>query len=347
VVETAPANPATANAAVQTKSGSSDLCELFMVRPFLEVIKPYLFIRLSLLLRHALRSSRLKASGATFSTKNGLFQRKNDMLDSCAFRAAGGGRAVSDGPVGARPLVVIPTYDERENIASIVEAIHRNLPQATIWIVDDNSPDGTGHIADELAAKDPRVGVIHRAGKMGLGTAYVEAFQHALAQDFDVIIEMDADFSHDPAYLPGLMEALQDADFVLGSRYTEGGGTRNWSWMRQMISRGGNLVANIGLGVVTRDATGGFRAFRRTALEQLDLSELKLRGYGFQIEVVYQLERKGMRIKEVPIVFVERVNGRSKMSKGIVLEAVIHILRRRLGRLRRKKTRMERSPRSR
>jgi dolichol-phosphate mannosyltransferase len=255
------------------------------------------------------------------------------MVDSCAFRTDSGGRAVSDGPVGARPLVVIPTYDERENILSIVEAVHTLLPEATVWIVDDNSPDGTGRIADELAARDPRVGVIHRAGKLGLGTAYVEAFGRALAQDFDVIVEMDADFSHDPAYLPALLAALQSADFVLGSRYIEGGGTRNWSKLRQMISRGGNLVANVGLGVKTRDSTGGFRAFRREALEQLDLEELKLRGYGFQIEVVYQLERKGLRIKEVPIIFVERVSGRSKMSKGIVLEAILHILRRRLGEL--------------
>jgi dolichol-phosphate mannosyltransferase len=236
---------------------------------------------------------------------------------------------VSDGPVGARPLVVIPTYNERDNILPLVEAIHRHLPLATIWIVDDNSPDGTGVIADDLASSDTRVCVIHRAGKLGLGTAYAEAFQRALADHFDVVFEMDADFSHDPAYLPVLLDALQHADFVLGSRYVHGGGTRNWSALRRFISRGGNVVANLGLGVKTRDATGGFRAFRRSALEALDFDRLKLRGYGFQIEVVYQLEREGLRIVEVPITFVERVNGESKMSRAIVLEAVLHIIHRR------------------
>jgi dolichol-phosphate mannosyltransferase len=236
---------------------------------------------------------------------------------------------VSDGPVGARPLVVIPTYNERDNILPLVESILRRLPRATIWIVDDNSPDGTGSIADDLANTDERVQVVHRPGKLGLGTAYAEAFQRALADDFDVVFEMDADFSHDPAYLPALLEALQDADFVLGSRYVPGGGTRNWSPIRRFISRMGNVVANIGLGVKTRDATGGFRAFRPSALSALDFDRLKLRGYGFQIEVVYQLERAGARIVEVPIVFVERVTGESKMSKAIVLEAMFHIARRR------------------
>ena len=246
------------------------------------------------------------------------------------FRESKGKRSVSEGPVGARPLVVIPTYNERENIVPMVEAIHRHLPQATVWIVDDNSPDGTGRLADDMAANDSRVAVIHRSGKQGLGTAYVAAFTRALQEDFDLIFEMDADFSHDPSYLPELLRAAQEADFVLGSRYVPGGGTRNWSKVRQFISRGGNLVANIGLGVKTRDATGGFRAFRRSALQALNLDELKLRGYGFQIEVVYQLERKGLRIVEVPITFVERVNGESKMSKTIVLEAIVHIAHRRL-----------------
>jgi dolichol-phosphate mannosyltransferase len=241
---------------------------------------------------------------------------------------------VSDRPVGARPLVVIPTYNERDNILPLVEAIHAQLPHATIWIVDDNSPDGTGRIADELATADPRVQVIHRAEKLGLGTAYADAFQRALLEDFDVIVEMDADFSHDPAYLPSLLDALQHADFVLGSRYVPGGGTRNWSSVRRFISRAGNLVANVGLGVRTRDATGGFRAFRPCALSALDFERLKLRGYGFQIEVVYQLERAGARIVEVPIVFVERVTGESKMSKAIVLEAMLHIVHRRWDELR-------------
>jgi dolichol-phosphate mannosyltransferase len=233
-------------------------------------------------------------------------------------------------PVGQRPVVVLPTYNERENLVPIVKAIQEQLPQASIWIVDDNSPDGTGQLADDLASQDDRIEVFHRPAKLGLGTAYVEAFRHALERDFDAVIEMDADFSHDPRYLPALLAGLQEADFVLGSRYVEGGGTQNWSRARQAISRGGNIVAQLGLGVKTRDATGGYRAFRRSTLQQLHLEDLRLRGYGFQIEVVYQIEHRGLHIKEIPIVFVERVAGQSKMSKDIAFEAFLHILRRRL-----------------
>lgn len=236
---------------------------------------------------------------------------------------------------GRRPLVVLPTYNERDNLAPIVRAVRSRLPDAMVWIVDDNSPDGTGQIADTLAADDPSVEVIHRPGKLGLGTAYVDAFRCALAHDFDCIVQMDADFSHDPSYLPLLVERLNDADLVIGSRYTAGGGTRNWSRVRQTISRGGNLVARAGLGVRVHDATGGFRAYRRSTIEQLHFEDLKLRGYGFQIEVVFQVERRGLRIVEAPIVFVERASGTSKMSKGIVLEAVLHIIHRRIRMLRR------------
>jgi dolichol-phosphate mannosyltransferase len=231
---------------------------------------------------------------------------------------------------GNRSLVVLPTYNERDNLEQIVRQALACLPEAAVWIVDDNSPDGTGQIADRLAAGDPRIRVIHRPGKLGLGTAYVAAFQEALASDFDCLVQMDADFSHDPRYLPTLLHALRDADLVIGSRYIDGGGTQNWSRLRQAISRGGNWVARAGLGLKTRDATGGFRAIRRRTLEQLDYDDLGLRGYGFQIEVVYQVEQRGLRIKEVPIIFVERASGRSKMSKGIVWEAAVHILRRRL-----------------
>jgi dolichol-phosphate mannosyltransferase len=227
-------------------------------------------------------------------------------------------------------LVVLPTYNERDNLVPIVTAIRRTLPAATVWIVDDNSPDGTGTLADELAAADPSIKAIHRPGKLGLGTAYASAFADALRDDYDCILQMDADFSHDPSYLPALLEALRDADMVIGSRYIDGGGTSNWSAIRQAISRGGNWVARVGLGVRTRDATGGYRAFRRSTLERLSFRDLDLRGYGFQIEVVYQVERAELRIKEIPITFVERASGESKMSKDIVLEAVLHILRRRL-----------------
>jgi len=239
---------------------------------------------------------------------------------------------LTEGPtVGRRPLLVLPTYNERENLAPIVKEIRSQLPQATIWIVDDNSPDGTGQIADELAANDSCLEVIHRPGKLGLGTAYIEAFQRALAADFDCVFQMDADFSHDPCYLPTLLESLDGADLVIGSRYVVGGGTRNWSVVRRAISRGGNMVARAGLGVKTRDATGGYRLFRRSTLEQLHFDDLRLRGYGFQIEIVFQIEHRGLDIKEVPIIFVERAAGTSKMSKDIALEAFLHILHRRLG----------------
>lgn len=235
--------------------------------------------------------------------------------------------------VGRRAVLVLPTFNERENLAAIVEAIRGQLPQAAVWIVDDNSPDGTGEIADQLAAQDTAIEVFHRPEKMGLGTAYIEAFQRAFSRDFDSVLQMDADFSHDPKYLPRLLEALQDADLVVGSRYTEGGGTQNWSWLRRFISKGGNIVARVGLGVKTRDTTGGYRAYRRTTLEQLHFDDLKLRGYGFQIEVIFQVERRGLRIIEVPIIFVERAAGKSKMSKDIALEAFLHIVHRRIGML--------------
>jgi len=235
-----------------------------------------------------------------------------------------------------RQLLVLPTYNERDNLKPIVTAIRAQLPETTIWIVDDNSPDGTGEIADELAAADERIEVVHRPAKLGLGTAYAEAFRRALTQNFDYVLQMDADFSHDPGYLPALLAAARDADLVLGSRYTPGGGTRNWSLWRRFISRSGNVVARVGLGVRVRDATGGYRVFRRSALESLDLENLGLRGYSFQIEVVYQIESRGLRIKEVPIIFVERVTGVSKMSREIALEAFLHIARRRFQMLRRR-----------
>lgn len=241
-----------------------------------------------------------------------------------------------------RVLVVLPTFNERENLVPLVDAVRVHLPQAAVLIVDDNSPDGTGEIADRLASECDEVWVLHRAGKLGLGTAYAEAFKWALARDFDVVLEMDVDFSHGPHYLPQLVGALDHADLVIGSRYVPGGGTENWSPVRQFISQGGNWVARIGLGIQTHDATGGYRAFRRSTLERLQFKDLSLRGYGFQIEVVYQVERLGLHICEVPIVFVERAAGHSKMSKAIVLEAVIHIIRRRLRRIMtRGKTRAE------
>jgi dolichol-phosphate mannosyltransferase len=216
----------------------------------------------------------------------------------------------------------------------MLTAVRAQLPQASIWVIDDNSPDGTGDVADAFARTDSQVQVFHRPGKLGLGTAYVWAFRRALEEGYETVFQMDSDFSHAPEYLPRLLETLNEADVVIGSRYTAGGGTRNWSRFRQLISRGGNAVARVGLGLTVRDATGGFRAYKRTTLERLRFEDLYLRGYGFQVEVVDQLERMGLRIKEIPIIFVERASGESKMSKDIVLEAALHVLRRRLQRMR-------------
>jgi dolichol-phosphate mannosyltransferase len=267
------------------------------------------------------------------------------MVDLAAFFPARKGATLrQDGAEAGRTLVVLPTFNERDNLVPLVDAVQQYLPGATVLIVDDNSPDGTGDIADALAAERAGVCVLHRAGKLGLGTAYVEAFRWALAREFDVLVQMDVDFSHGPHYLPRLVSALRDADLVIGSRYTRGGGTENWSPLRQFISQGGNWVARVGLGIHTRDATGGYRAFRRSTLERLNFPELGLRGYGFQIEVVYQVERLGLTIREVPITFVERAAGQSKMSKDIVLEAVVHIVRRRLRRLLRARSTEAKAP---
>jgi dolichol-phosphate mannosyltransferase len=204
-------------------------------------------------------------------------------------------------------LVCIPTYNERDNIRAICEAVLAADSRVDILIVDDNSPDGTGQLADELSAREPRIKVLHREKKQGLGRAYLHAFQWALDARYDYVIEMDADFSHDPRYLPGLLdEAMSGTDLVLGSRYVRGGGTVNWGVMRQIISRGGSLYARSILGVRVRDLTGGFKCFRRKVLESLDLEHVKSSGYGFQIELTYRTLQKGFSVKEIPIVFEDR-----------------------------------------
>jgi len=224
---------------------------------------------------------------------------------------------------GARRAVIcLPTYDERENLAPIVAAIHAAVPEVDVLVVDDASPDGTGALADALAARDPRVKVLHRAGKQGLGKAYLAAFAWALERDYGLVLEMDADFSHDPAHLPALLAAARDADLVLGSRYVEGGGTVSWGLGRRLVSRGGSAYARAVLGVRVRDLTGGFKCFRREVLEAIDLPSVECTGYAFQIELTYRALRRGFRVVEVPITFHDRRVGQSKMSRGIVLEAM-------------------------
>ncbi len=219
-------------------------------------------------------------------------------------------------------LIVLPTYNERANLADLVKEIHRQVPRAEVLVVDDASPDGTGELAEELAARDSRVHVEHRAGKMGLGTAYLLGFQYALDRGYDLVFEMDADFSHDPVYLPRFLEAIEQADLVLGSRYTRGGGTENWALWRRLLSRGGGLYARTVLGVPYRDLTGGYKCFRREVLEALPLDEIRSEGYSFQIEVTFRVHQMGFRIVEVPIIFRERREGESKISKRIVVEAM-------------------------
>jgi dolichol-phosphate mannosyltransferase len=222
--------------------------------------------------------------------------------------------------------VVLPTYNERENLEPLVAAIRAVLdgvaPDHAILIVDDSSPDGTGKLADALAARDPHVRVLHRPRKEGLGQAYLAGFDLALAEGAELVIEMDADFSHDPSYLPALIDAAQEADLVLGSRYVRGGGIRNWGRVRTFVSRGGCWYARTVLDVDVHDLTGGFKCFRRAVLEALDLGAIRSQGYAFQVELTYRALQLGFRVREIPIVFADRRVGQSKMSRRIVLEAI-------------------------
>ena len=230
-----------------------------------------------------------------------------------------------------RALIVVPTYTERDNVPGIASRLLAALPGADLLFVDDNSPDGTGALLDELAAADPRVHVMHRAGKLGLGTAYVEGFGWGLARGYDYLFEMDADGSHDPRYLPQMVALAEDgADLVVGSRYVPGGGTENWGLGRKLLSRGGSLYARIILGIDVRDVTAGFVCWRRAALEAIDLPSITSNGYSFQIEMKYRAIGKRMRVVETPIVFVDRRVGQSKMSRAIVAEALIQVWRLRL-----------------
>lgn len=232
---------------------------------------------------------------------------------------------------GKGALICIPTYNERENLPLIVPAVLEAVPEAHVLVVDDASPDGTGELADELASADPRVHVLHRQGKKGLGKAYLAAFDWALARGYEYVFEFDADFSHDPAYLPGFIDLLaREADVVVGSRRVPGGGVEDWSAARRFISWGGSTYARLVLGVPVRDLTGGFNGFRRRVLEQIGLDRVASSGYCFQIELKYRALRQGFRVVERPIRFPDRVRGESKMSGAIFLEAVRQVLRLRL-----------------
>ncbi|MFN0061415.1 MAG: polyprenol monophosphomannose synthase [Myxococcaceae bacterium] len=229
-------------------------------------------------------------------------------------------------------LVCIPTYNESDNLEAIARAVLAADARVEVLVVDDSSPDGTGELADRLASLEPRVHVMHRARKEGLGRAYLEAFDWALSEGYAFVAQMDADFSHDPKALPALIDlASGDADLAIGSRYVAGGGTVNWGLLRRFISRGGSLYARTILGLPLRDLTGGFKCFRRSVLEALDLASVQSSGYAFQIEMTYRAVQAGFRVVEMPIRFEDRCAGRSKMSRRIFLEAVWRVWRIRFG----------------
>ena len=228
---------------------------------------------------------------------------------------------------GEKSLIIIPTYNEKENLPKIVPAVLKVLPEANILIVDDNSPDGTGKIAEELRTIDPRIFILHRKKDRGLGRAYLDGFRWALQHDYEFIFEMDADFSHQPKYLPQFLGAIFDADLVLGCRYMPGGGIEGWERHRLWISRGGNFYAKRILHLPYRDLTGGFKCFRRKTLEGIDFDKVQSNGYNFQIELSFYAHQAGFRIKEIPIIFPDRTEGQSKMNVEIFHEALFGIWR--------------------
>jgi dolichol-phosphate mannosyltransferase len=225
-------------------------------------------------------------------------------------------------PGVGRVLVVIPTYNEADNVRVIVDRVRTSVPQVEILVADDNSPDGTGAIVDELAAADDHVHVMHRAGKQGLGAAYIAGFGWAREHGYDAVVEMDADGSHAPEQLPRLLDALHDADAVLGSRYMRGGTVVNWPRHREVLSRGGNLYVRLVLGMPFKDATGGYRAYRMPVLDKIEVESVASQGYCFQVDLVWRAFRHGFRVAEVPITFAERERGTSKMSSNIIREAL-------------------------
>jgi dolichol-phosphate mannosyltransferase len=238
----------------------------------------------------------------------------------------------AEGVSARRPLIVVPTYNEAGNLEPLARAVFSAAPDATLLVVDDASPDGTGRLADRLAEGEPRLRVLHRRGKLGLGTAYVEGFRWGLERGYDLFFEMDADFSHDPAHLPRFFEAFaRGAHVVVGSRNVPGGGVRGWGPGRLLLSKGGSLYARAVLGAPVRDMTTGYKAYAREALAAIDLDSLRSNGFAFQIETTYRALRHGLRVVEVPITFVDRRVGHSKMSGAIFLEALTGVWRMRQG----------------
>ncbi|HVY96074.1 MAG TPA: polyprenol monophosphomannose synthase [Solirubrobacterales bacterium] len=233
---------------------------------------------------------------------------------------------------GGSTWILLPTYNEALNIESFVGEVRGAVPPARILIIDDGSPDGTGDIADAIAARDPQVEVLHRPRKEGLGPAYIAGFRYALEAGGERVVEMDADFSHDPRQLPLLIEASENADLVIGSRYVQGGEVENWGALRRFISRGGSTYARFVLGLDVRDLTGGFKCFRRSVLEAIDLDSVASKGYAFQVEMTYRTVQAGFSVAEVPITFRDRRAGSSKMSRTIVAEAAWRVPQLRFGR---------------
>jgi dolichol-phosphate mannosyltransferase len=224
-----------------------------------------------------------------------------------------------------RVLVIVPTYDERENIESIITRVRTSVPDAEVLVADDASPDGTGEIADRIAAEDDHVHVLHRTGKAGLGAAYVAGFRWGMERGFDVLVEMDADGSHQPEELPRLLSALENNDLVIGSRWVRGGRVENWPKNREALSRGANTYSRLLLGLDVHDSTGGFRAYRATTLSKIGIDDVTSQGYCFQVDLTLRTVRSGLRVAEVPITFVERTHGASKMSREIMVEAFLKI----------------------
>lgn len=228
---------------------------------------------------------------------------------------------------GVKTLIIIPTYNECENLRLLLGEIFSYAPKTDVLIVDDNSPDGTGKLADDVHDENPQVHVLHRAGKLGIATAYIAGFLYALEHGYEVVFEMDADFSHDPRYLPHFLNAIEQADLVIGSRHIPGGDTPNWSIMRRLISGGGNIFARHMLGIPVHDCTAGYRCYRRHVLESIDLDNIESRGYAFQVEMAYRVMVRGFKIIETPIIFMDRRVGRSKMSRKNVIESFTYVLR--------------------